>query len=56
MGWLFLSGFLLIFIGVARLLVEYKDKLMKEEKSQDLLEKSEKLGKITDHLSRNWKS
>ncbi len=54
--WLFFTSFLLIAIGLSRLLLGYQDKSIKEEKSQDLLKKSEKLSRIAEDLNRSWKS
>lgn len=54
--WLYLASFLLIVIGLIKLLAGYTDKSTKEQKLQDLSNKSERLGKVADDLNRSWKS
>jgi len=56
MQWLYLVSFLLIVIGLIKLLAGHTDKSMKEQKSQNLSNKSERLGKVADDLNRSWKS
>jgi hypothetical protein len=54
--WLYLASFLLIVIGLIKLLAGHRDKSVKEQKSQDLSNKAERLGKIADDLTQSWKS